>query len=168
MPWNAFTVSQLDCIVSNSKPDPENPLAVTISPLEKYFSSSLIFHASNQVMNSLRWQISTPLVIDAGEFTAKAPVEKGMEVRVKMHLQDDPIDGNLPNWRLQLKVTPDVDPNSASNESGEFSARIEEFFRRRVCHGLFLKTAKFLLFIKLVFIYSSDKRVINFWVLFVR
>ncbi|VUZ44593.1 unnamed protein product, partial [Hymenolepis diminuta] len=158
MPWNAFTVSQLDCIVSNSKPDPENPLAVTISPLEKYFSSSLIFHASNQVMNSLRWQISTPLVIDAGEFTAKAPMEKGMEVRVKMHLQDDPIDGSLPNWRLQLKVTPDVDMNSASNESGEFSARIEEFFRRRVCHGLFLETAKFLLFIKLVFICSSDKR----------
>ncbi|VDO07562.1 unnamed protein product [Rodentolepis nana] len=133
MPFNAFTVSQLDRIVTNSKADPEDPLAVTISPLEKYFSSSLIFHASNQVMNSLRWQISAPLDIDTGEFTAKSHPDKGIEVKVKMYIWDDPVEGNLPSWRLQLKVSSDLEKSYTSNESGEFSAKIEEFFSRRVC-----------------------------------
>lgn len=131
LPLNGFTVSQLERMISNSKPNPENSLSVAISALESYFSASLIFHASNQAINNLRWQNSSPLAVDAGEFTAKTPFEKGLEVRVKMHLQEDEIDGNLPRWRLQLKVAPDSD-SSSSEGAAELSSKIEEFFRRRV------------------------------------
>ncbi|VDD74923.1 unnamed protein product [Mesocestoides corti] len=103
------------------------------SPLECYLSASLIFHASFQAVNTLRWQVPSAPVAQAGEFASKVP-DSGLEVRLKLHAEEpSKPEGFLPRWRLGLMVTPDP-LTCPAERSAELSGRIGEFFQRRVCN----------------------------------
>ncbi|KAL5968490.1 Mediator of RNA polymerase II transcription subunit 14, partial [Taenia solium] len=129
-PSSGFTVSQLDRMLSPSGGGAKGP--VTPSALECYLSASLTFHAAFQAVNTHRWQVPSAPALEVGEFVAKAP-DSGLEVRLKMEEETTTttVEG-VSRWRLVLRVTPD--PASCPvEEAAEISARIEEFFRRRVC-----------------------------------
>ncbi|KAL5107227.1 Mediator of RNA polymerase II transcription subunit 14 [Taenia crassiceps] len=128
-PSNGFTVPQLDRMLRPSGGGTNGP--VTPSALECYLSASLTFHAAFQAVNTHRWQVPSAPALEVGEFVAKAP-DSGLEVRLKMEEEAATTVEGVSRWRLVLKVTPD--PVSCPVEgAAEISARIEEFFRRRVC-----------------------------------
>lgn len=103
---------------------------VTPSALECYLSASLTFHAAFQAVNTHRWQVPSAPALEVGEFVAKAP-DSGLEVRLKMEEEATTTVEGVSRWRLVLRVTPD--PVTCPVEgAAEISARIEEFFRRRV------------------------------------
>ncbi|EUB58559.1 Mediator of RNA polymerase II transcription subunit [Echinococcus granulosus] len=128
-PSGGFTVSQLDRMLRPSGGGTNGP--VSPSALECYLSASLTFHAAFQAVNAHRWQVPSAPAIEVGEFVAKAP-DSGLEVRLKMEEEEATTVEGVPRWRLVLRVTPD--PVSCPAEgAAELGARIEEFFRRRVC-----------------------------------